>query len=126
MENKIVKATHGKAPIKLPPVIGKTPRAEHIRNSKTKAKRRTESVKSNKGKETLAAKENERPQQSSDQQQQQCEQLQQCKQQQQREQQHQPAHDSYLSEGEKIRATSAIGNKEECNLSVHMQCKSKF
>ena len=28
MYNKIVKALHGKAPIKLPPVAGKTPRAE--------------------------------------------------------------------------------------------------
>ena len=56
MDNKIVKARLGKAPIKLPPVAGKTPRAEHIRVSKTKTKRRTKSGKSNKGKNTLAAK----------------------------------------------------------------------
>ena len=47
MDSKIVKARLCKASIKLPPVAGKTPRAEHIRVSKTKTKRRTKRGKPN-------------------------------------------------------------------------------
>ena len=120
MDNKIVKARHRKAPIKLSAVAGKTPRAEHIRVSKTKTKRRAKSSRSNKGKKTLAAKQCEQKQQRTaceqqqqqceqqrqqcEQQQQQCEQQQQqqCEQQQQREQQLQPIYDSDLWEVEKL------------------------
>ena len=118
-ENKIVKARQEKAPINLPPVAGKTPRAEHIRNSKTKAKRRTKSGKSNKGKKTLAAKQDKQLQQSSeqqqpprDQQQQKCEQ----QQQQQSEQQHQPAYDSDLSEEEKAEQQSLLEIKKRMQI----------
>ena len=106
MDNKIVKARHGKAPIKLPPVAGKAPRAEHIRNSKTKAKRRTKSGKSNKGKKTLAAKQqppNDQPQQSSEQQQ-------------QREQQPQPAYDSDLSKDEKAEQQALLEIKKRMQI----------
>ena len=106
MDNKNVKARHGKAPIKLPPVAGKTPRAEHIRNSKTKAKWRTKSGKSNKGKKTLEAKQqppNDQPQQSSEQQL-------------QREQQPQPAYDCDLSEDEKAEQQALLEIKKRVQI----------
>ena len=59
MNNKIVKARLGKAPIKLPPVAGKTPRTELIWLSKTKTTKRAKSGWSNKGKKILAAKQSE-------------------------------------------------------------------
>ena len=117
MDNKIVKARHGKAPMKLPPVAGKTPRAENIRNSKTKAKRRTKSGTSNKGKKTLATKQNWQPQQSSEQQQPpNDQQQQQCEQQQQREQQYQPAYDSDLSEDEKAEQQALLEIKKRVQI----------
>ena len=117
MDNKIVKARHGKAPIKLPPVAGKTPRAEHIQNSKTMAKGRTKSGKSHKGKKTLAAKQNEQQQQSSEQQQPPNDQRQQqCEQQQQRKQLHQPAYDSDLFEDEKAELQSLFEIKKRVQI----------
>ena len=59
MYNSIVKARLGKAPLKPPPVAGKTPHAEHMRVSKTKTKKRTKSGRSNEGKKTLAVKQSE-------------------------------------------------------------------
>ena len=111
MDGKIVKARHGKAPIKLPPVAGKTPRAEHIRNSKTKAKRRTKSGKSNNGKKTLAAKSDEQSQQSSKQQQ-----PPNGQQQQQHEQQHQRACDSDLSDNEKAEQQALLEIKKKVQI----------
>ena len=108
MDNKIVNEGLGKAPIKLPPVAGKTPRAEHIRVSKTKTRKQTMSGRSNKGKKTLASKQSEQQQKQSEQQQQQSEQQQQQSEQQQQQseqqqpqneqRQHQPTYDSDLSE----------------------------
>ena len=74
MDKKILKERLGKAPIMLPPVAGKTPRAELIRVFKTKTKKRAKSSRSIKGKKSLAAKQSEQRQQQSEQQQQQSEQ----------------------------------------------------
>ena len=101
MENKIVNEGLGKVPIKLAPVAGKTPRAEHIRVSKTKTRKQTMSGRSNKGKKTLASKQSKQQQKQSEQQQQQSEQQQQQSEQQQpqnEQRQHQPTYDSDLSE----------------------------
>ena len=113
MDGKIVKARHGKVPIKLPSVAGKTPLAEHIRNSKTKAKRRTKSGRSNNGKKTLAAKSDEQSQQSSEQQQPPNDQ-----QQQQHEQQHQRACDSDLSGDKKAEQQALLETKKK----VQIEC----
>ena len=94
MDKKILQARLGKAPIKLPPVARKTSRAEHIRASKTKTKKRTKSGISKNGKKTLAAKQSDQQQQQSEQQQLGSEQQQPQKEQ----RQHQPTFDSDLSE----------------------------
>ena len=96
MDNKKVKARLRKAPvvgIKLPPEIGKWPRAEHIWLSK----KQTKSSRSNKVKNFLTTKRTEQQQQQSKQQQQQSEKLER-----QNEQQHQPTYDTDLSEDGRV------------------------
>ena len=107
MDNKIVKSRLRKAPIKLPPVAGKPPRAKHIGASKTKTKKRRKSSKSNKGKKTFAAKQSEQQQQQSEQQQPQSEQ----QQPQNEQRQHQPTYDSDLSEDGRAEQQALIEKK---------------